>query len=184
MIRCIDIILSILGLVLLSPVLLFIVLIGFFDTGSPVFKQERVGRYKKRFTLLKFRTMSPGAPSVASHLAQSSLITPFGSFLRKTKLDEVPQLINVLQGDMSLVGPRPCLFNQQELINERDRLGVFEYRPGITGLGQINGIDMSTPKKLAEVDARMLTSLNIRAYFKYIVFTALGKGQGDRVIND
>lgn len=184
MIRMLDILLSTVGLVLLSPALLLILLIGFFDTGAPVFKQVRVGKHKKAFTLLKFRTMNVEAPSVASHLVQSNLITPFGSLLRKTKLDEVPQLINVLQGNMSLVGPRPCLFNQEELINERSRLGVFEFRPGITGLGQIKGIDMSTPQKLAEVDARMLASLNVRTYFKYIIFTLLGKGQGDRAIND
>ncbi|AOE50143.1 sugar transferase [Kangiella sediminilitoris] len=183
-IRIIDIILSVVGLLILSPLLLVIVIIGFFDTGSPIFKQTRVGRHKKKFTLLKFRTMSVEAPSVASHLVQSSLITPFGAFLRKTKLDEVPQLINVLQGNMSIVGPRPCLFNQEELISERDQLAVFDYRPGITGLGQIKGVDMSTPKKLAEIDARMLSSLNVRTYFKYITFTLLGKGQGDRVISD
>ena len=90
-----------------------------------------------------------GTASVASHLASATSITPFGNFLRKSKLDELPQLWNVLKGEMSLVGPRPCLFNQEELIAERDKRGVFEVRPGITGLAQVNTIDMSTPELLA-----------------------------------
>ena len=119
--------------------------------------------------------------SVASHLASSDAITPLGRFLRRTKLDELPQLWNVLKGEMSLVGPRPCLFSQQELIDERDRRGVYTARPGITGLAQVNDIDMSTPIRLAETDAKMLQNLTLSAYFRYIFMTALGKGAGDRV---
>ena len=158
--------------------------IGLFDTGSPIFRQQRVGRNKRPFTLVKFRTMKPDTAHVASHLASSSAITPFGGFLRKTKLDELPQLWNVLWGDMSLVGPRPCLFNQQELINEREQRGVLVARPGITGLAQVNDIDMSTPVLLAETDAKMLQSLTLGNYFKYIVMTVAGKGSGDRVKKD
>ena len=102
-------------------------------------------------------------------------------FLRKTKLDELPQLWNVLLGDMSLVGPRPNLFNQEELIEARNSLGVYDVRPGITGLAQINDIDMSTPKFLAETDARMIRELTVQKYFGFIVATVLGKGAGDRV---
>ena len=108
MIRTLDFVFSLLGLVFGFPVLLVLCVIGLFDTGSPVFRQERVGRYKKPFTLVKFRTMSVDTASVASHLASSSSITKFGHFLRRTKLDELPQLWNVLKGEMSLVGPRPC----------------------------------------------------------------------------
>ena len=181
MIRFLDFLFSLLGLVLGFPVLLILYVIGLFDTGAPVFRQERVGRNKKPFTLVKFRTMSVDTASVASHLASSASITKFGHFLRRTKLDELPQLWNVLKGEMSLVGPRPCLFNQEELIAEREQRGVLKARPGITGLAQVNDIDMSTPRLLAETDAKMLASLSISAYFKYIFMTVSGKGSGDRV---
>ena len=181
MIRTLDFVFSLLGLVFGFPVLLVLCVIGLFDTGSPVFRQERVGRYKKPFTLVKFRTMSVDTASVASHLASSSSITQFGHFLRRTKLDELPQLWNVLKGEMSLVGPRPCLFNQEELIQQREQRGVLAARPGVTGLAQVNDIDMSTPKLLAETDAKMLANLTVSAYFKYIFMTVSGKGSGDRI---
>jgi lipopolysaccharide/colanic/teichoic acid biosynthesis glycosyltransferase len=126
--------------------------------------------------------MHINAPSVATHLASVHAITPFGRFLRKSKLDELPQLWNVFMGDMSLVGPRPNLFNQIELIAERARRGVYGVRPGITGLAQIKKIDMSTPQILAETDVRMITQLNVWYYFKYIFLTVFGKGFGDRVV--
>lgn len=181
MIRILDIIFSMVGLVFGLPFLVVIFIVGLFDTGSPLFRQERVGRYKKPFILVKFRTMAPETKSVASHLADSSSITPVGRFLRRTKLDELPQLWNVLKGEMSLVGPRPCLFNQVELIEERESRGVLKARPGITGLAQVNGIDMSTPQLLAETDAAMLRPLDLKHYFRYIFQTATGKGSGDRV---
>ncbi|WP_445005921.1 sugar transferase [Halomonas mongoliensis] len=181
MIRFFDMLFSALGLVIGSPVLLILTAIGYFDTGSPLFRQQRVGRHQKPFTLVKFRTMKPETASVASHLADASAITPFGNFLRRTKLDELPQLWNVLKGEMSLVGPRPCLYNQEELIQERQSRGVLDARPGITGLAQINDIDMSTPKLLAETDHKMLKSLTVGDYFRYIIQTVLGKGKGDRV---
>ncbi len=181
MTRIFDFILSFFGILFLFPIGVVLSIVGLFDTGSPIFIQERVGKNKKPFNLIKFRTMSVDTKSVASHLASTSSITKFGSFLRKTKLDELPQLINVLKGDMSLVGPRPNLFNQTELIEERDKLGVYNVVPGITGLAQINEIDMSTPKKLAEKDAEMIVNYNLQNYFKYIFMTVVGKGQGDRV---
>lgn len=181
LIRLLDIVFSLCGLVFGFPVLVILTIVGLFDTGSPIFRQVRVGRYKKPFTLVKFRTMRKDTASVASHLASASAITPFGGFLRKTKLDELPQLWNVLWGDMSLVGPRPGLFNQEELTVARDKKGVFNARPGITGLAQVNEIDMSTPELLAETDAKMLQNLTIGNYFKYIFMTVAGKGSGDRV---
>jgi len=184
MTRFFDILFSFLGLLLLSPIILILSVIGYFDTGSPLFCQERVGKGKKPFRLLKFRSMHIKTPSVATHLANASAITPFGSFLRKSKLDELPQLWNVFVGDMSLVGPRPNLLNQEELIVERESLGVYLVRPGITGLAQINKIDMSTPQLLAETDAKMIQELNVLCYFKYIFLTVFGKGFGDRIRKD
>ncbi len=181
MFRIFDCLLALFGLILGSPVLLIIYIMGLFDTGTPLFRQERVGRHKKPFLLVKFRTMKVGTVSVASHLACASSITPLGRFLRKTKLDELPQLWNVLVGDMSLVGPRPNLFNQEELIAVRERLGVYDVLPGITGLAQVNHIDMSTPELLARTDSQMIKSLTVRDYFQYILMTATGRGQGDRV---
>ena len=182
MIRLFDFLFSFFGILFLLPIMLVLYIIGLFDTGSPVFKQERVGKNKRPFTLYKFRTMNVKAQSVATHLANTAEITKYGSFLRKSKLDELPQLFNVLFGDMSLVGPRPNLFNQTELIKERESRGVYNVVPGITGLAQINEIDMSTPKELAIKDAEMIKSLTIVDYFKYIFATVGGKGQGDRVV--
>ena len=131
------------------------------------------------FTLLKFRTMTLDTKSIASHLAPSKNITKFGKLLRKTKLDELPQLLNVLIGDMSFVGPRPNLYNQNELIKYRKSLNIYSVKPGITGLAQINKIDMSQPKKLAEADCIMIKELSLIKYFKYIIRTLTGSGRGD-----
>lgn len=125
--------------------------------------------------------MRIGTVSVATHLADVSSITHFGHFLRKTKLDELPQLWNVLKGEMSLVGPRPCLVSQLELIQARERCGVFNARPGITGLAQIQSIDMSTPENLATIDAKMLKNITLKSYFTFILQTVLGKGSGDKI---
>jgi O-antigen biosynthesis protein WbqP len=181
-IRLFDFVFSLAGLVVGFPVLLALTIIGLFDTGSPIFRQVRVGRHQEPFTLVKFRTMRVDTASVATHLASSASITRFGHFLRKTKLDELPQLWNVLTGEMSLVGPRPGLFNQEELTAERAKRGVFDVRPGITGLAQVSEIDMSTPALLAETDQKMISSLTLADYFKYIFMTVAGKGAGDRVV--
>ena len=181
MIRLLDFLLALFGLIVTFPLLVIIFIIGLFDTGSPIFTQERVGRNKKPFTLVKFRTMKVETASVASHLASTASITPLGGFLRKTKLDELPQLWNVLKGEMSLVGPRPGLFNQEELTLARDKQKVFDVRPGITGLSQVNEIDMSTPELLAKTDREMIDSMSVSNYFKYIFMTLAGKGSGDRV---
>lgn len=181
MTRIFDILFSFIGLSLLCPVFIVLMIVGYFHTGSPIFRQDRVGKDKQPFRLMKFRSMHVSTPSVATHLASASSITLFGSFLRKSKLDELPQLWNVFIGDMSLVGPRPNLLNQIELIKERDSLGVYSLRPGITGLAQVKKIDMSTPKLLAETDAKMIQELNTLVYFKYIFLTIFGKGFGDRI---
>ncbi len=181
MLRLIDVVLSALGLMVGLPLMLVITLLGFLETGSPFFRQVRVGRHQRSFVLVKFRSMKLETQAMATHLVNPVAVTQFGGLLRRSKLDELPQLWNVLKGEMSLVGPRPCLFNQDELIAEREARGVFNARPGITGLAQVNCIDMSTPALLAETDAKMLRDLSLNAYFKYIGMTALGKGAGDRV---
>lgn len=181
MTRLLDVALSLAGLIIGAPVLVMLSVLGWLDTRSPLFRQERVGRHQKPFTLVKFRTMRPDTASVATHLADASAVTKLGHFLRRSKLDELPQLWNVLKGEMSLVGPRPCLFSQEILIMERAERQVFNARPGITGLAQIQGIDMSTPRLLAETDARMLQDLGVTAYFTYIIKTVIGAGRGDRI---
>lgn len=181
MLRILDIVLAGIGLLFGLPLMAVLYLIGLLDTGAPLFRQTRVGRHQRPFTLVKFRTMRPDTQSVATHLADASAVTPLGHFLRRTKLDELPQLWNVLKGEMSLVGPRPCLFNQEELIDERAKRGVFGARPGITGLAQVQGIDMSTPRLLAKTDAEMLASLSVASYFRYILATVTGSGRGDRI---
>ena len=179
--RPLDIVFSTTGLIVASPLLIGTTVIGYFDTGSPLFIQERVGKDQKPFKLIKFRTMNVNTESVASHLANNQSITKLGKFLRKTKIDELPQLLNVLKGEMSLVGPRPNLFNQNELIEAREQMGVYNVLPGITGLAQLNGIDMSTPERLAKKDKEMIDNITLKDYFSYIIRTALGKGSGDAV---
>ena len=146
---------------------------SFFENGSPFFKQQRVGKDKQLFLLIKFRTMKKDTKSVATHLIDKSAITTLGNFLRRSKLDEVTQLFNVLSGDMSLVVPRPCLPNQKKLINEREKRGVFKVKPGITGLAQVSGIDMKTPTFLAKTDLNMIKEMNLYYYFYYILKTLL-----------
>ena len=180
MIRLLDILLSLVGLILTSPILLIVTILGYFETKSPIFIQERVGKNKKSFKLIKFRTMAVDTKSVASHLVGTASITKLGGFLRKTKIDELPQLINVLKGEMSLVGPRPNLFNQEDVIQARDKYNIYRVLPGITGLAQIQEIDMSMPELLAKTDNEMLEGLTLKSYFNYILMTALGKGAGDR----
>ena len=169
-------------LIFLSPLLLFIYVIILLDIGSPLFIQKRVGKNKKIFNLFKFRTLKIGTPSIASHKINSRYVSNTGKILRKFKLDELPQLINVLKGEMSLVGPRPNLPIQIELIRERDKYNLYRFKPGITGLSQINKIDMSNPELLAESDNKMMININQIAYLKYLFRTFIGKGSGDAMI--
>ena len=171
--RILDFLFSFLGLIILSPLLVLLWTLVLLDNGSPLFKQYRIGYNQKLFLLIKFRSMPIGTKSTATHLIDHSIITPFGFFLRRFKLDEVPQLWNVLCGDMSIVGPRPCLVNQKKLINERKKRGVFKVKPGITGLAQIKGISMKNPTLLAKTDSQMIKQLNVFNYFYYIVVTML-----------
>ena len=171
MIRCFDFFFSLIGLIFLFPLLVSIFFISLFDSGSPLFKQKRVGQNLKFFLLFKFRTMPINTRSVGTHLVKNIKLSSFGYFLRRTKFDEIPQLVNVLFGDMSLVGPRPCLFNQRHLISERKKRGVFKVRPGITGLAQINGINMKTPTLLAKTDQKMIKEMSLSNYFYFIFIT-------------
>ena len=173
MIRLLDFFFSLFGIFILSPLLVLLLIIGLLDNSSPLFKQTRVGIHQKPFTLIKFRTMPLGTKSAATHLVKNLKLSFFSIFLRKTKLDEIPQLWNVLIGEMSLVGPRPCLLNQNNLINERKKRGVFKIRPGITGLAQIKGITMKNPTLLAKTDTEMIKQLNIFNYFYYILVTMI-----------
>ena len=181
MTRIIDFIAAIVGLFILSPIIIVILVILYIEHGKPIFIQTRVGKNQKPFRLVKFRSMSPKAANLPTHEISADLITRTGKFIRATKLDELPQLWNVLKGEMSLVGPRPCLPTQHELISERSKRNVFDIRPGITGPAQVKNIDMSTPKLLAETDERLAQSLSVAEYLKYVLMTATGSGQGDKV---
>ncbi len=155
------------------PVFFFLFVISLFNNGSVIFTQNRIGAGQKTFLLIKLRTMPLNTRSVATHLVKNINISPFHNFLRKTKLDEMPQLLNVLIGNMSLVGPRPCLLNQSKLISERKKRGVFKVKPGITGLAQIKGITMKDPILLAKTDLRMIKQMNLYYYFYYIFMTII-----------
>ena len=179
--RIYDFIISFSLFIILFPLFSLIFFICFLESGKPIFTQIRVGKNQKTFKMLKFRTMVLNTPSLSTHLIKKEAVTKFGKFIRKLKLDELPQLINVINGEMSLVGPRPCLTNQKELIEERKKYNLFSVKPGITGLSQINGIDLSNPKKLSETDFLMISNFNQVNYFKYLFLTFFGKGFGDKI---
>lgn len=157
------------------------ILIYLDDRQNALFRQIRVGKQQRPFTLYKLRTMKLDTAHCASHQVPVAAVTRIGRILRNTKLDEIPQLINIFRGDMSFVGPRPCLPSQTELVGARDRLGVYEAQPGITGFAQLAGLDMSTPVELAQADAAYLANISLAGDLKYLVRTALGKGSGDAV---
>ena len=143
--RGLDFSMALVGLILLSPVFLILIIVIKLDSKGPIlFKQKRVGIHKTHFPILKFRTMKIDTPKdMPTHLLANpeQYITRVGKFLRKTSLDELPQIINILKGDMAVVGPRPALWNQYDLIEERDKYGANDVRPGLTGWAQINGRD-------------------------------------------
>jgi len=160
--RAFDLIVAAVMLVVTSPVILAAMLaVRATSPGPAIFSQLRVGREGRLFACRKLRTMREGTPSLPTHEAPANSVTPVGKLLRGTKIDELPQLWNVLKGEMSLVGPRPCLPTQTELIGHRERLGVLAALPGITGLSQIKGIDMSDPKRCAETDAAYVAEASI-----------------------
>lgn len=160
--RAFDVIVAVPMLVVAAPVLLIAMLaIKATSPGPAVFSQRRVGRGGLPFACHKLRTMRHGTPSLPTHEAPAGSVTAVGKMLRGSKIDELPQLWNVLRGEMSLVGPRPCLLTQTELIERRSELGVLAALPGITGLAQIKGIDMSDPKLCAETDAAYLRAASI-----------------------
>ena len=173
MIRFLDIIFSSIILFIFFPLLIIIFFLCLLDTGSPLFFQKRIGLKLKNFNLIKFRTMKIGTLSKSTHLVSKSRITKIGYFLRKFKLDELPQLFNVLFGDMSIVGPRPCLINQKKLIFERKKRDIFRVRPGITGLGQVSGITMEKPELLAKTDLKMIKNFKMYDYFYYLFISLL-----------
>ena len=141
------------GIVCVSPILIIALVCIVIEDGYPIFfKQERIGKNKKIFNIYKLRTMKTNAPQLGTHQVGLSYMLKIGKVIRACKLDEFPQLFNVLKGDINLVGPRPGLVVQQELTQERSKKDIFDIKPGITGLAQILGYDMSDPKKLAEID--------------------------------
>ena len=149
--------------------------------GPAIFAQERIGRYGKNFTCYKFRTMHLGTRQAATHDLGHDAITGIGAFLRKTKIDELPQIINILRGELSLVGPRPCLPMQTQLIKEREQRDVTDVLPGITGWAQINGVDMSDPVRLAQADSDYIARRTIPFELSIVLRTFIGAGRGDRV---
>ncbi len=175
--RALDIILSFIGLIILSPILLIIVVAIKIDSPGPVlFKQKRVGKGKTYFNILKFRTMKIETPKdTPTHLLQNpeKYITRVGKFLRKTSLDELPQIWNILVGDMSIIGPRPALWNQYDLIAERDKYGANDILPGLTGWAQINGRDELTIEEKAKLDGEYVQKLSfwmdVKCFFGTIV---------------
>ncbi len=178
--RIFDFIVSLTALIVLLPIIALVAWKIRKNLGSPVlFRQTRPGLNGKSFEMFKFRSMKDAVDANGNLLPDDQRMTPFGGKLRSSSLDELPGLWNVLKGDMSLVGPRPALFSQERLRNERKHLGVYNVRPGITGLSQVSGLDTSTPELLAKTDAKGISSLTLVKYFKFIIATATGKGSGD-----
>lgn len=186
--RVIDFFISLIGLIVLSPLFLILIIWIKLDSKGPVlFKQKRVGIHKTHFNILKFRTMKIDTPKdTPTHLLKNpeQYITRAGKFLRKTSLDELPQIINIIKGDMAIVGPRPALWNQYDLIEERDKYGANDIRPGLTGWAQVNGRDeLEIPVKAAldgEYVKKMGIGMDIKCIFKTVIqiFTHEGVVEG------
>ena len=184
--RFLDFILSLLALCVLSPLLAAVAVAVKLDSKGPVFfRQKRVGKDKTHFEMLKFRTMRTDTPKdMPTHLLENpdAFITKVGAFLRKTSLDELPQLINILKGEMAIVGPRPALWNQFDLIEEREKYGANSIRPGLTGWAQVNGRDeLEIPVK-AKFDGEYVRKMSILFDLKCILKTVLGVLREDGVV--
>jgi O-antigen biosynthesis protein WbqP len=178
--RLFDIVLAILLLPICIPLAILAgIMVRLESEGPALFVQDRLGRNRKVFRCYKIRTMRAGTINAASHVVGDAQITRVGRILRATKLDELPQLWNVLRGDMSFVGPRPGLPHHEELTRARDALGVFDATPGITGLAQIHNIDMSDPEKLARKDREYIDNQSLLLDLEIMLKTVTGSGQGD-----
>lgn len=182
--RVLDTIISFVGFVILSPVFLILIIAIKVDSKGPIlFKQKRVGIHKSHFLIYKFRTMRIDTPKdVPTHLLENpeQYITKVGKFLRKTSLDELPQIVNILKGDMAIVGPRPALWNQYDLIAERDKYGANDVLPGLTGWAQINGRDELEIEEKARLDGEYVKKMGFFFDIKCMVktFTSVLKHDG------
>ena len=182
--RVIDFIVSLIGLIVLSPVFLILMLAIKLDSSGPIlFKQKRVGVHKTHFNILKFRTMRIDTPKdMPTHMLKNpeQYITKVGKFLRKTSLDELPQIVNILKGDMSIIGPRPALWNQYDLLDERDKYGANDVMPGLTGWAQINGrdeLEISVKAKLdGEYVQKMSFAFDVKCFFGTILSVLKSEG--------
>lgn len=184
--RAIDISLSLIGLIVLAPVFLILIIAIKLDSPGPIlFKQKRVGIHKKHFSILKFRTMKIDTPKdMPTHLLENpeQYITKVGKFLRKTSLDELPQIINILKGDMSIIGPRPALWNQYDLLDERDKYGANDIKPGLTGLAQISGRDELEISVKAELDGEYVAKMGFVMDVKCFLGTIVSVLKSDGVV--
>ncbi len=184
--RTIDFIMALVGLIVLSPIFLILMLEIKLDSPGPIlFKQKRVGIHKTHFNILKFRTMKIDTPKdMPTHMLENpdQYITKVGKFLRKTSLDELPQIINILKGDMSIIGPRPALWNQYDLLEERDKYGANDVLPGLTGLAQISGRDeLEIPVK-AKLDGDYVEKMSLGMDVKCFFGTILSVLKSDGVV--
>ncbi|MEK8209022.1 sugar transferase [Paenibacillus sp. FSL L8-0696] len=183
--QTIDFLLALIGMLVLWPVFLIIAIaIKTTSKGSILFKQKRLGKNKSEFYILKFRTMRTDTPQdMPTHLLEDPdfFITKVGKFLRKTSLDELPQIINILKGEMSIVGPRPALWNQYDLVAERDKYGANDIKPGLTGWAQINGRDELPIEKKASLDGEYVANLSIKFDIKVFFMTILSVLKSDGV---
>lgn len=178
--RLVDVAAAVLSAPFFVPLCLVLMLIIRLESrGNPLFVQRRMGRHQRPFRMFKLRTMAANTGDHPSHIAGDRTITRVGRWLRRLKLDELPQLINVATGAMSLVGPRPCLPTQSELIAEREARGLFAFAPGITGPAQLAGIDMSEPRRLAEAEAAYFGKSSFVQDMQMILRTVTGGGKGD-----
>ncbi|MTW88002.1 sugar transferase [Virgibacillus dakarensis] len=184
--RLIDFVLSLFALIILSPIFLILILAIKLDSKGPVlFKQKRIGIHKNHFYILKFRTMRIDTPKdTPTHLLADpeQYITRMGKFLRKTSLDELPQIWNIFVGQMSIIGPRPSLWNQYDLIEERDKYGVNDVKPGLTGWAQINGRDELPIEVKAKLDGEYVERMSFRFDVKCFVGTVVSVVKRDGVV--
>jgi O-antigen biosynthesis protein WbqP len=163
---------SLLTLAFVFPILVFVGLFIFAEDGFPIFfKQDRIGKGAKKFTIIKMRTLKKNAPNIGTHNLQKSHMLANSNWIRTLKLDEFPQLVNVLKGEINIVGPRPGLVIQSELFDERSSKNIYSIKPGITGLAQILGYDMSNPRKLAEIDEIYIINRSLIINFLIILGT-------------